>query len=349
MPVEDYCQQSVCTALPGETLRAAAQRMESQRVGSLVVLEEDRPVGVLTDRDIVLHALAEGRDPDETQVRSALGRPAVTIAGGEGLAEALDLMKRKRLRRLPVVDAEGKGVGIIAADDVVRLLAEEITGLARVSAGQLPVAASAGVEGAGAAAAGLEAPQPARQIEHYKRDVQCLQADANARDLAQLMKAQAVGCVVVTSDGGEAVGVVTDRDLVTRVVAPAHDPAATPASAIMSAPPVTAQATEPLQEVVAKMGDHGVRRIPILSGGQAVGIVTYDDLLVSFGRELAELGDAVRSEIRHEQRGAQAEQVRQAAEEQLRDIGIKVAELGADSAERLRKELDGVWERIRKR
>ena len=70
---------------------------------------------------------------------------------------------------------------------------------------------------------------------------------------------------------------------------------------------------------------------------------------MSFGRELAELGDAVRSEIRHAQRGAQAEQVRQAAEEQLRDIGIKVAELGADSAERLRKELDGVWERIRRR
>ncbi len=349
MPVKDYCQQSVCTASPGETLRAAAQRMESQGVGSLVVVEEDKPVGVLTDRDIALQALADGCDPDDTTVQSALGRPVVTIAGDEGLGEALELMKRKRLRRLPVVDAKGKGVGIIAADDVVRLLAEEITGLARVSAAQLPVAASAGAGGAGAAAAGLEAPWPARQVEHYQRVVQCLRADTNARALAQLMKAQAVGCVVVTTDGEDAVGVVTDRDLVTRVIAPGHDPDATPVSAIMSAPPVTAQATEPLQEVVAKMGDRGVRRIPILSSGRAVGIVTYDDLLVSFGRELAELGETVRSEVRHEQLGAQVEHVRQAAEAHLRDLGSKVAELGADSVETLRKELDDVWERIRRR
>ncbi len=349
MPVQDYCQQSVSTALPGETLRAAAHRMESEGVGSLVVVEEDKLVGVLTDRDIALHALADGHDPDDTPVQSALRRRAVTIAGDAGLGEALDLMRSRRLRRLPVVDAKGRGAGIIAADDVVRLLAEEITALARVSAAQRPVAASAGAEGAGAAAAGLEGPRATRQVEHYQREVQCLRADTNARALAQLMKARAVGCVVATSDGEDAVGVVTDRDLVTRVVARDCDPDATPVSAIMSAPPVTAQATEPLQAVVAKMGDHGVRRIPILSGSQAVGIVTYDDLLVSFGRELAELGDAVRSEIRHEQLGAQVEHVRQTAEAHLRDFGSKVAELGADSVENLRKELDGVWERIRGR
>ncbi len=349
MPVEDYCQRAVSSAAPDETLRVAAQRMESEGVGSLVVMEDGWPVGVLTDRDIVLRAVAEERDPDDTPVASALGRPAVTVAGDAGLGEALDLMKRKRVRRLPVVDAKGRGEGIIAADDVVRLLAEEITALARVTSAQLPVVASAGAEGAGGAAAGLEAPRPKRQVEHYQREVHCLRSDTNARGLAQLMKVRSVGCVVVTSDGEDAVGVVTDRDIVTRVVAPGQDPDGTLVSTIMSAPPVTAQATEPLQAVVAKMGDHGVRRIPILSGGQAVGIVTYDDLLVSFGRELAELGEAVRNEVRHEQLGAQFEQTRQAAESHLRDIGGQIAELGADSVDAVRKELEGVWERIRGR
>jgi signal-transduction protein with cAMP-binding, CBS, and nucleotidyltransferase domain len=158
-----------------------------------------------------------------------------------------------------------------------------------------------------------------------------------------------VGCIVATSDGEDAVGIVTDRDLVTRVVAPGHDPDATLVSAIMSTPPITVQATAPLQEVVTKMADHGIRRIPILSGGQAVGMVTYDDLLVRIGRELAELGETVRAEIRHEQLGTQVEHVRQAAESHLRDIGGKVADLGADSVEALRKELDGIWERIRRR
>ena len=85
------------------------------------------------------------------------------------------------------------------------------------------------------------------------------------------MKAEAVGCVVATSDGEDAIGVVTDRDLVTRVVAPGGDPDATPVSAIMSAPPVTAESTQPLEEVVAKMRAHGVRRVPIVSDGRATG------------------------------------------------------------------------------
>jgi CBS domain-containing protein len=314
-----------------------------------VILEEDKPVGILTDRDIVVHGLAEALDPDVTSVGSAVKRPAITVAGDAGIGEALDLMKRKRLRRLPVVDAAGKSEGIVTVDDLVRMLAEEIGGLGRVAAAQLSVKASAGAEGAGAAAGGLEAPHPRGQAEHYQREVHCLRADTDARSMAELMKARAVGCVVATSDGEDAVGIVTDRDLVTRVVAAGHDADATLVSAIMSTPPITVQANAPLQEVVAKMGDHGIRRVPVLSGSQAVGMVTWDDLLVSFGRELMELGETVRSEIRYEQLGTQAEHVRQAAEANLRDIGSKVAELGSDSVEALRKELDGIWERIRRR
>jgi predicted transcriptional regulator len=134
MSVGSYCQGSVCNALPGETLRTAAQRMEKEGMGSLVVVEEDRPVGVLTDRDLVLHVLAGRRDANEARVRDAVARPAVTIRADASLPDATDLMRRRRLRRLPVVDSEGSLVGVITADDVVRLLAEEVMGLARVAA-----------------------------------------------------------------------------------------------------------------------------------------------------------------------------------------------------------------------
>ncbi len=348
MPVGDYGQSAVCTARPDETLRAAAQRMEKHGVGSLVVVEDERPVGVLTDRDVVLHVLAERRNADATSVRSAVARSAVTVPETAGLAQAADLMRRHRLRRLPMVGPAGEVVGVISADDLVRLLAQEITGLARVSASQLPVSASAGAEAAGTAAAALEAPVRTRLAEHYHREVQCLRADTSARALAELMKAEAVGCVVVTGDGEDAIGIVTDRDLATRVVAAGVDPDATLVSTIMSAPPVTAEATERLQDVVARMGARGVRRLPVLSGGRAVGMVTYDDLLVAFGQELAQLGEAVRAEVQHEKRAAQAERAREAVETRLRELGGRVAELGAEAAETLREELDDLWKRIRR-
>jgi len=349
MSVGSYSQRSVCTAKPDETLRAVAQRMEKEGTGSLVVVEEDRAVGVLTDRDLVLHVLAGRRDAGETRVRDAVQRSAFTIGGDARLTDATNLMRRHRLRRLPVVEAEGRVVGMISADDVVRLLAEEITGLARVAAAQLPFGASAGAAAAGAAAAGLKPPPGMRLVEHYRSDVKCLRADTSARALADMMKAEAVGCVVATSDGEDAIGIVTDRDLAIRIVASESDPDATPVSAIMSAPPVTAEATQPLDEVVAKMSAHGVRRLPILSGGRAIGMVTYDDLLVAFGRELAQLGEAARAEVRHEQRAEQAERVRRSAETRLRELGSKATELGGQSIDALRKELDGFRERLRRR
>ncbi|MGI9590858.1 MAG: CBS domain-containing protein [Myxococcota bacterium] len=349
MSVRSYSQGSVCNARPDETLRAAAQRMAKEGMGSLVVVEEDRPVGVLTDRDIVLHVVAGRRDADQARVREALERRAVTIDADAPLPAATDLMRRRRLRRLPVVDAEGGVVGVIAVDDVVRLLAEEISGLARIATAQLPVGVSAGAEAAGAAAAGLKPPPGLRLVEHYRSDVKCLRADTSARALADMMKAEAVGCVVATSDGEDAIGIVTDRDLAVRVVASGDDPDATPVSAIMSTPPITAQATQPLEEVVAKMSAHGIRRLPIVSGSRAVGMVTYDDLLVAFGRELAQLGEAARAEVRHEQRAAQADRVRQGVETQLRELGGKALELGGRSVDVLLKELDGLRKRFRQR
>jgi CBS domain-containing protein len=272
--------------------------MEKEAVGALVVLEEGRPSGVLTDRDIVRHAVAGRHDPDTMQVREAQGRPAVVIAADARLSDATALMSRHRLRRLPVVNAEGAALGLISGDDIVRLLADEISGLAHVAATQLPVGVDVGTP---AEATEAERPRETRPVEHYRRDVRSLRADTSVRSLADAMKAEAVGCVVITGDVDEAVGVVTDRDIALRVVAAGRDPDATPASAIMSSPLVAADATQPLEEVVEKMRSSGVRRIPVLSDGRPVGIVTYSDLLIAFSRELAQLGEAIRRERMHEQ------------------------------------------------
>lgn len=341
MPVGSHCRRAACTVQLDETLRSVAQRMEKEGVGSVVVVEEGRPVGVLTDRDLALRVVADRRDAAATKVVQVLGGPPTVIPAAARLSEASRLMSRQRVRRLPVVDEDGAAVGVISADDIVRLLADEIGGLAQVAGAQLPP---------------IPEDRPAtgerrevRSAEHYHGDVVCLRADADVRAVADLMKSRAVGSVVLTGGPEEADGIVTDRDIAVRVVAAGLHPDATPAHAIMSAPLVTAEATQPLQEVVEKMRSVGVRRIPILSEGRPVGMVSYDDLLVAFGRELAQLGDAARREVLHEQRQNQAEELRETVEVRLRELGARAAGFGGEALETLREELDDLWQRIRQR
>lgn len=138
MPVGDYCQRSVSTARPEETLRVAARRMEQDGVGSLVVLQGERVVGVLTDRDLVLRGLGEGLDLDSEPIRKLLVREPVTVHADSPLSLAAALMRRGALRRLPVVDRTERLVGIIAVDDLLRLVARELSGLADAVAAQAP-------------------------------------------------------------------------------------------------------------------------------------------------------------------------------------------------------------------
>ena len=130
MSVGAYCLRTVRTAEPAETARAAAQRMQAEHVGCLVVTENDRPVGVVTDRDIAMHVLSEDLDPDKERVRDVMQSPVVTVASAASLAQAVKTLRKATVRRLVVVDAAGKVAGVFAADDLLRLLATEIEDLA---------------------------------------------------------------------------------------------------------------------------------------------------------------------------------------------------------------------------
>lgn len=150
MPIGDYCQRDVRTIAARESLRAAALRMAEEGVGSLVVLQGRQPRGILTDRDVALRVLRDGIDP-ETSVLDALGRDPIVMHETSPLRAAAALMRRCSVRRIPVVDANEELVGMITFDDVLRLLAAELSGLADAVAaqaprGQAPVDTAAGPE-----------------------------------------------------------------------------------------------------------------------------------------------------------------------------------------------------------
>jgi CBS domain-containing protein len=104
-------------ASPSQSLAEAADVMKDEDVGSVPVVDDGRLVGILTDRDIVIRAVAERRDPQAVKVDEVASRELVTVEPEQDLDEALTLMARHQVRRLPVVEG-GQLVGMIAQADV---------------------------------------------------------------------------------------------------------------------------------------------------------------------------------------------------------------------------------------
>ena len=143
MQARDLCSRKPQTVDPDTCIRDAAQLMGRENVGCLVVTEDGFPVGMLTDRDAALTVLTGRLDAGSVRVRDVMTRPIQRIEGGTSLTLALSILRSSRLRRLPVVDEEGALVGVLALDDVVRLLATEIGDLAEALRRQLGRGSSA--------------------------------------------------------------------------------------------------------------------------------------------------------------------------------------------------------------
>lgn len=122
--------RTVVVADPDDTVERVAGQMRDGHVGSVVVVRAGRPIGIVTDRDLAMRVLAEGRDPRGTPVRDVMSRAPCTIADHRSIDSALHALRDAGVRRLPLVDAQGELVGIVTSDDLVKLLAEELGSLA---------------------------------------------------------------------------------------------------------------------------------------------------------------------------------------------------------------------------
>jgi len=134
MKIGNFCTRDVARATPQTSLREASLMMRNRHVGALVVVETaggvERPLGVVTDRDIVVAVVAPGAQPDAIRVGDVMPPRVVTVGEDEGLFEAFRKMAEHGVRRLPVVAANGRLAGIVTADDLLGVVAAELGGFA---------------------------------------------------------------------------------------------------------------------------------------------------------------------------------------------------------------------------
>ena len=120
MTIRDAMTPNPSTVEIGQTVVEAARLMKDEDAGIAPIVDGDRLVGTLTDRDIAIRVVAEGRDPQTTKVEEVASKDLVTIDPQQDLDEALRLMAQHQVRRLPVVEEDGKLVGVLAQADVAR-------------------------------------------------------------------------------------------------------------------------------------------------------------------------------------------------------------------------------------
>jgi CBS domain-containing protein len=116
--VKDAMTSNPCTIDADKTVDYAAKMLKDENVGLAPIVEGQRLVGTLTDRDIVVRVVAEGRDPKTVRVREVASTDLITIDPQQDLDEALRLMASHQVRRLPVVEEDGRVVGVLAQADV---------------------------------------------------------------------------------------------------------------------------------------------------------------------------------------------------------------------------------------
>lgn len=137
MPIGEVCNREVVFAIRKTNITEAAQLMRQYHVGDLVVVDlvegKRVPVGIVTDRDIVIEIIGDSLSVDDFTVGDIMRQQLISVQEKDGVIETIRLMRAHGIRRIPVIDGEGGLAGIVSVDDMLDLLAEELTELARVA------------------------------------------------------------------------------------------------------------------------------------------------------------------------------------------------------------------------
>ena len=131
MPIERLIKRPVQSLPPDASCADAARLMRDANVGSIVVSRDGRPLGIITDRDLAVRVIADGVDARQVPISEIMSGEPIFLSGERDIAQVVAIMRDLGVRRIPIVDAEGMLSGVVSLDDLVLLLADQLTGLAQ--------------------------------------------------------------------------------------------------------------------------------------------------------------------------------------------------------------------------
>lgn len=123
--LKDIINRRLVTVEPDTKVSDAAKIMESEDIGCVLVLDNEKPHGLLTDRDIVVRCIAKNIDVDDCTVENIMTESLETVSESDGLFECIETMRGAGVRRIPVVDDRGRAIGIVSFGDILAVLSKE--------------------------------------------------------------------------------------------------------------------------------------------------------------------------------------------------------------------------------
>jgi len=252
LQVADVMSKDVATASPDETVVAAAKAMSERKISCIVVMDSGNVTGLLTETDVLKRVVRNGKDFYRTTLSEIISRPVQSVPSDLSVLDASEIMGQKHIKRLPIID-DDRLVGIVTQTDLVRALTSY--GLWRDVS------------------------------EIMNRDVACIQTDASVAEAAEIMTSRSISCIVVLEDKKVA-GILTQKDLLGRVVALKRDPALVKIEEVMSSPVTSITASYSVFSSSKIMDEMNVRRLVVMRGEQLCGVVTQTDIFKALREKL---------------------------------------------------------------
>ena len=262
--VSEIMTTAVITTAPSSTIREVTRLMVDRRVGRVVITENDAPAGIFTETDVLRRVMNRILDVQKTPIRRVMTTPVQGVPEGTSIVEVLGRMYQGRYRHLLVYGDDRRMVGLVSMRRVLNLVVElganlrDTRTVGEVVSGAVPT---------------VDASMPVTEV------------------IDKMVREQ-TSCVMVTAEGKTA-GIFTERDVLTRIALEDRDMGQVPVSEVMTAEPLVAGGSTPVQEVLATMRDNGFRHMPVAGGGDDLaGIVSVADVL-QYAKAL-DIDDAVR-------------------------------------------------------
>ncbi|PVX23820.1 MAG: hypothetical protein CW691_09575 [Candidatus Bathyarchaeum sp.] len=262
--LKEIMVRDVVTVVPETTLYEAAQIMGEKRIGSLIVVKYNTPVGIITERDFLREVvnkeialekdwLAGGVSIKEETVENTMTYPLIGVSVTSSVKEAAQKMIEKKIRRLMVFDA-GTLVGIVTAADLIRCLPDTPEKMRAWSG-----------------------------VDYFmSKHVVTADEDTSVEDVAKIMGEKSIGSVVITSSG-KPLGIFTERDLLTKFLA-ADKSLKVAVGKACSSPLVTVAVGSSIHDAAETMTVKHIKRLPITKNGDLVGILSARDLVEAYAR-----------------------------------------------------------------